>query len=41
MAEYGVVLAVMTAAVISALLLFSDGIRTGFLKAVEIMSGSG
>jgi Flp pilus assembly pilin Flp len=39
MAEYGVILAMITATVISALLLFSDGIQSGFMKAITIISG--
>jgi Flp pilus assembly pilin Flp len=38
MAEYGVVLAVITSTVIGALLLFSDGIRAGFERAVALLS---
>jgi Flp pilus assembly pilin Flp len=39
MAEYGVILAMITATVISALLLFSDAIQSGFMKAITIISG--
>jgi len=41
MAEYGVILAMITATVISALLLFSDAIRSGFIKTITIISGGG
>lgn len=40
MAEYGVILAIITASVISALLLFSAAIRSAIMTAVAIITGS-
>lgn len=37
MAEYGVILAVITVLIISALLLLSDGIRTNILSVVAVL----
>ena len=38
MAEYGVILSMMTATIIAALLFFSDEIRNGIMRAVALMS---
>ena len=38
MAEYGVILAVISASVLAALLLFSGAIQAGFMRAVDLMS---
>ena len=40
MAEYGVILAIITASVLSALLLFSAAIRSAIMTAVAIITGS-
>ena len=37
MAEYGVILSMMTATIIAALLFFSDEIRNGIMRAVALM----
>ena len=39
MAEYGVILAIITASVLSALLLFSAAIRSAIMSAVTIITG--
>ena len=38
MAEYGVILSMMTATIIGALLFFSDEIRNGIMRAVGLMT---
>ena len=38
MAEYGVILSMMTAGIIAALLFFSGEIRNGIMRAVDLMT---
>jgi Flp pilus assembly pilin Flp len=38
MAEYGVVLAMITVGVLAALIAFRDGILAGFMRAVDLLS---